>query len=105
VTVAVLACAAMAVARSRGARLASAAIALVALTGWLLVHVRVLTQSVVVSAWPAVVVRASVAVAIGFAGAGIVVVALEGRRSLDEYASRPPSQRRPRRGRRAPATS
>jgi hypothetical protein len=103
IVAAVIAVAVVVIARSSGTRLAAAAVALIALTGWLLVHIRVLTRPVVVSAWSAPVVRAAVAIALGLAVAGLVSAAIEGRRVLDEYASRPPSQRRPRRRRGTPA--
>jgi hypothetical protein len=86
-----------------GARPA-AAVALVALTGWLLVHLRVLTRPVVVSAWPDAVVRAAVAGSLGLTVAGLLLAAVDGRAALDEYASRPPSQRGRRRPRPGPAT-
>jgi hypothetical protein len=85
--------------RRSGLRVAAAATALVALTGWLLVHVRVLTEPVVVSTFEATPVRLAVAIAIGLTAAGLVLAALVGRQALDEYASRPPAQR----GRRARA--
>ena len=87
---------ATAVVRTTGARLVAAALALVALSGWLLVHLRVLARPIVVSAWADPVVRGAVAVALGLTVAGLVLAAIEGRRVLDEYASLPPSQRRPR---------
>ncbi len=80
-----------------GRRVAAGAFALVALSGWLLVHVRVLTQPVVVSALAPMVARVAVAGALGAAAAGLVLAALWGRRALDEYASLPPAQRRRRR--------
>jgi hypothetical protein len=104
VAVAVVAVVVMAVVRSPGRRLAAAAVALVALTGWLLIHLRALTRPVVVSAWPDAAVRGAVAVALGVGVAGLVLAALDGRRALDDYASRPPSQRRSHRRRRGAAT-
>lgn len=101
VVAAVVATVVSTVARRRGVRLTAASIALVALTGWLLVHLRVLTHSVVVSAWPAPLVRTAVAIALGLAVAGLVAAAVEGRRALDAYASRPPSRRGPSRSRTA----
>ena len=89
----------LAVVRGRGTRLAAAALALVALTGWLLVHARVLTSPVVVSAWPDAVVRGGVAVALGLTIAGLVLAAVEGRQLLDDYASQAPAERRRRRRR------
>lgn len=88
---------ASAVVRGRGARLSTAALALVALTGWLLVHLRVLTSSVVVSAWPDAVVRSGVAVALGIGVAGLALAAVEGRQLLDDYARQAPAERRQRR--------
>jgi len=97
VVIASLATAASLVVRREGIRVLAAATALVALTGWLLVHVRVLTEAVVVSALADPVVRGAVSAALGATVGGVWVTACYGRRVLDEYASRPPSQR----GRRA----
>lgn len=93
VVVATVASVTMVVVRSEARRVIAAATALVALTGWLLVHVPVLTEAVVVSALPATIVRGAVAVAIGSAAGGLWVAGRYGRRVLDEYASQPPSQR------------
>ena len=93
VAVATMASVAMVVVRSEVRRVIAATTALVALTGWLLVHVSVLTEAVVVSALPTVVARVGVALAIGSAAGGLWVASCYGRRALDEYASQPPSQR------------
>jgi len=97
IAVAVAGVAAIGVVGTRGRRLAAASVAMVALTGWLVVHLRVITHPVVVSAWPDPIVRTGVAVALGLTVAGLALAAVEGRRALDAYASLSPTQRRSRR--------
>lgn len=99
VLIATVATVAMVVVRGAGRRVIAATTALVALTGWLLVHAQVLTEAVVVSALPTAIVRGGVAAAIGSAAGALWVAGCYGRRALDEYASTPPSQRGRGRGR------
>lgn len=77
-----------------GRRLVATGLALVALTGWLVVHLRALTEPVVVSALDATLVRVLVAAELGLVVGGLVLVAQAGKRQLDAYASRPPAARR-----------